>query len=140
MARPPALVRDRQAMASLLSDRMLGSYEALRAEQRLETETSLVKSYVVESTLRSGPSETELVTQAAALLAPSGLGRRVDLTIHRAEDPTLLNVEAELTVNQRVEHVVVYVDVSNPRYWLLHTMGGSTAVDYLVSRRNCRWP
>jgi hypothetical protein len=121
-------------MASRLGDRMAGTYEHLQDDQRLEPDTSLVKTYLVESLLPEESAADMAQHQAAQIFRARRMGRRVDLTAQEADDPALVIVEATVRVNQRAERVLAYVDIANPRFWLLHSMSGSSAVDYVVER------
>ena len=121
-------------MASLLEERMIGSYTTLADESRLGPDTSLVKSYLVEARIPENSAIDAAQTSARQLLMARPLGRRVNLEVHGARDESLVTLEAMVALGPREERVVVYVDLSNPRFWRLHSMGSSNAVDYVVER------
>jgi hypothetical protein len=127
-------IRDRQQMAALLRDRMAGSYESLGAGQRLEPDTSLVKSYLVESVLPEAMDADQAQARAADLLTNYQPARQVAIEMRRAEDPSLITMTADVRLNPRPERVVAYIDIANPRFWLVHSMSASRAVDYLIDR------
>jgi hypothetical protein len=67
---------------------------------------------------------------AKTAFSERSLGNVIRPRFHRAEEPTLLSVELDV----RGERLVIYVDYTNPRYWLLHSMGSSNAMDWLIER------
>jgi len=117
-------------MAQLLNERMTRTYTTLSERQELEPDTSLVKTYLLEAHLpESGkPAGSEALAEVA--LAERTFGRVSRTRVHRADEPALLSVETTV----RNEHVVMYLDFTNPRYWLLHSMGSSNAMDWLIDR------
>jgi hypothetical protein len=129
-----SIADDRQAMAALLGDRMAGTYERLSAGDLLEVETSLVKSYLLESTLPEDASSARARDETQRLLTAIPFGRRMQAQTHFTSDDSLLAMEASVMANGRPEHVVVYLDLTNPRFWRAHSMGSSGAVDSLIDR------
>ncbi len=128
------IAQDRQSMAALLGDRMAGTYERLSAGDALEAETSLVKSYLLESTLPENASPSTARDRTQQLLANIPLGRRMDAQATFTDDDALLAMQASVTVNGRAERLVVYFDLTNPRFLQAHSMGSSNAVDSLIER------
>lgn len=124
------IVRDRQQMAQLLSERMTRTYTTLSERQELEPDTSLVKTYLLESHLTESAEPEESFALAETVFAGRRFGRMPHLQIHRADEPTLITIETRL----RNEHVIMYLDYTNPRYWFLHSMGSSQAMDWLIER------
>lgn len=124
------IVKDRQQMAQLLNERMTRTYTTLSERQELEPDTSLVKTYLLEAHLPESAELTESLTLAEAAFASRTLRRVPEAKIHRADEAGLLSVETRV----RNERVVMYLDFTNPRYWLLHSMGSSNAMDWLVDR------
>lgn len=123
-------VRDRQQMAQILEERMTRTYSSLSERQELEPDTSLVKTYLLEAHLpeTAGPAD-------AAKLAESGFSRLCmpkgsQLRVQESEEPSLLSVDVKVPR----ERFVVYVDFTNPRYWLVHSMGSSNVLDKVVSK------
>lgn len=127
-------IRDRQEMASRLSERMAGTYSRLADDQRLEPDTSLVKTYLLESPLSEASEAEAAQHRAAEIIRGRHVGRRAELTAYEADDPALVTLDGTVRINQRAERVIAYLDLANPRFWLLHSMSGSSAVDYVVDR------
>lgn len=124
------IVRDRQQMAQLLNERMTRTYTTLSERQELEPDTSLVKTYLLEAHLPEAAEPAESLTLAEGAFAEQRFRRVSKTEIHRADEPGLLSVETRV----RNERVVMYLDFTNPRYWLLHSMGSSNAMDWLIER------
>lgn len=121
-------VRDRQEMFSLFTERMSGAYDELRATQRLEQRTTLVKSYVIEAHHRE--VEDGASAWMSRVLGETHLGSIEQPAVTRTEDPHLFTVEART----RSGPVLLYVDTADSRYWFAHSLSGSTAVDQLIDR------
>lgn len=117
--------QNRQELAQALSDRMARTYESLSEQQELEIETSLVKSYLLEAHAHDGSPQSVL---EAAFGRP--LGKAGTPTVSQTEDDSLGLIQA--TVGS--EAVAIYVDYSDPRFWIAHSMSSSTALDYCVNR------
>jgi hypothetical protein len=125
---------NRQDMSRQLEERMNRAYETLADGQRLETDSSLVKSYLVESTLAEEDADPERAQSVLdALLADSFLStprNSVDVSTQSGEDRSLITVWSRVG-NKRFTS---YFDVRNPRYWVVHSMGGSNVVDWFMKR------
>jgi hypothetical protein len=128
------LAESRQQLAQLLEERMNRAYESLADGQRLERDTSLVKSYLIESPLPEDEADAQRAKDTLrGLLADQFLATRrnaVESSLLTGSDQTLLTVRLRL----RNEAFTTYFDVRNPRYWLVHSMGGSGVVDWFVQR------
>lgn len=129
-------VRNRREMAQLLNERMTRTYTSLSQEQELEPDTSLVKTYLIEAHLPESAEPDRARALAEEAFSAQVFGGAPAVQIHRAEEPTLLSVEIRL----KHERLVVYVDFTNPRYWLLHSMASSNAMDRLVKKFVSRGP
>ncbi|MPZ48252.1 MAG: hypothetical protein GEU75_02885 [Dehalococcoidia bacterium] len=103
---------------------MTRTYSDLAERQALEVDTSLVKTYLVEAH-RGDEDPAALARRSFADLA-AGVGARV----HDSDEPALVTVEAKI----RDEIVFAYVDFTNPRFWLIHSMASSNAIDWLMNR------
>jgi hypothetical protein len=121
--------RTRQEMIQYMDQVMNFTYSSLVEDQELEPDTALVKTYLVESHLPEEASNTE-VEALVSLLSHTTLPRNRKVRIGQGVDPTLF----WLTVVVEREPVTVYLDVSNPRFWFLHSANRSTALDWLIDR------
>lgn len=123
------IVTNRRQMAQLLDERMNRTYTDLSERQELESDTSLVKTYLLEAHLPE-TSEPEKAVSLVQAILQKPLARGVSgAKSFRTDDPTLIAVETRVFT----ERLYLYVDFTNPRYWLLHSMGSSNAVDTLVN-------
>lgn len=117
--------QSRQELAQALSDRMARTYENLAETQELEVETSLVKSYLLEAHTHENSPHDVLETVFGRPLGQAGTPE-----VSQTEDDSLGVVEA--TVGS--EQVSIYIDYSDPRFWIAHSMSGSNALDYCIDR------
>ncbi|MDQ3690974.1 MAG: hypothetical protein M3406_13265 [Chloroflexota bacterium] len=129
------VARDRRTMANQLEERMVGTYASLRAEQGLRYESSLVKTYLVEARATDDTGPEAVRRFAAEIFGSPALGERItSRPMLDTEDETLLPVLAEVVINRRREDVLAYVDLSDPRFWLVHSMASSNATDFFIDR------
>jgi len=125
-----ALPNTRRELAQHLEQVMSHAYAQLEERQRLEADTSLVKTYLVEAhRLRAADHDRTLQLIRATFVADV-LGRRVDTRVHETQDDRFFNVE----FGRRDEQDVLYVDASNPRFWLVHSTAKSNDVDPIIER------
>ncbi len=124
------IVKNRQQMAKLLNERMTRTYTSLSERQKLESDTSLIKTYLVEAhsigDIHSG-DPSKLIKKIFSI---KNFGVNINLKIHFTDEATLVNIEAKIGD----ENVVIYVDFTNPRYWRIHSTGSSNSVDWLIER------
>jgi hypothetical protein len=119
----------RQELVQYLDEVMNSTYSSLVERQELEPDTSLVKTYLVESHLPEDVSVTDLEAFINNL-STTRLPRNRRIRIKQSADRTLYWLTA--TVNR--EPVTIYLDVSNPRFWLLHSANRSISLDWLLDR------
>jgi hypothetical protein len=72
-----------------------------------------LKSYIVEA----HPADT---LQAAVQMLNEG-GERAEATVRETDDPSLFLMLATVLTEGQEEEVGFWIDVANPRFWLLHT-------------------
>jgi hypothetical protein len=108
---------------------MNSTYSSLTERQELGPDTSLVKTYLIEAHL---PEDTPLSNVEAFVtkLSTTRLPRNRRLKVSKGTDPTLY----WLSTTIEREPMVVYIDVSNPRFWILHSANRSTSLDWLIDR------
>jgi hypothetical protein len=125
-----ALPNTRRELAQHLEQVMSHAYAQLEERQRLEADTSLVKTYLVEAhRLRAADHDRTLQLIRATFVADV-LGRRADTRVHETEDDRFFNIE----FGRRDEQDVLYVDASNPRFWLVHSTAKSNDVDPIIEK------
>ena len=127
---PPPFAADRRALARLLDDRMQRMYSKLVDGQHLELEGSLVKTYLLEAHLpEDAPSKNvkallkTVLRDASSVGEPDGRARKTDEELFFQVD-----------VASRDRTVTLFVDATNTRFWVAHTVSNSVAVDRIVSR------
>jgi hypothetical protein len=115
------IARNKSQMASYLADAMYSSYARYRAEQKLEPDTGLLKSYLIEAHAASGgkPPHDEIFTFLQQL------AQHTRCQVFDSEDETLFNILHGKDV--------YYLDVSDPRFWIMHTLALSNRADRLRS-------
>lgn len=123
-------IQTRQEMSQLLDNRMNKTYSTLLERQELEPETSLVKTYLVEAHLREDAVSEEVESLLARNFTSDAMGRDLSAATRRTRDEGLFT----LTANYRREPVTIFVDTSNRRFWVLHSMNSSIALDWLIDR------
>jgi len=127
------IIKNRQQMAQLLSERMTRTYTTLSERQKLEPDTSLVKTYLLEAHLSESAEPEQTLEFAERIFSEQSIGSSSQLQqvrIHRTDEKTLLSIDMKF----RNEHLVIYVDFTNPRFWFLHSMGSSKPLDWLIKR------
>ncbi|MCX5991117.1 MAG: hypothetical protein NTZ04_02110 [Chloroflexi bacterium] len=107
-------------MASYLSDAMHSSYDRYRAEQKLGPDTGLLKSYLIEAHIISAENNS-LHDETLAFL--KRLAGPAHIHIFESNDETLFNI-----VHGKDTY---YLDVSDPRFWVMHTLALSARADKL---------
>jgi len=113
------IVRNKTQMASYLADAMYSSYARYRAEQKLEPDTGLLKSYFLEAHATSGEKSPH--DEIFAFL--QDLKEHLRIQVLESEDETLFNVVHGKDI--------YYLDVSDSRFWIMHTLALSTKADKL---------
>ena len=121
--------RNRRELVKILDDCMSLSYDQLKDNQALESKTSLVKTYLVESRLPED-FDGELFPYVAQIVKHTGSGKRPTASASKTEDSNLVTI----TGHHKGESVTLYADGSNPRFWQVHSVGNSEAVDWLIHR------
>jgi len=123
------IAHTRQEMVQHMDQVMNSTYSALAEEQELELDTSLVKTYLIEAHLAEDASHSE-VEAFVSKLSNTRLPRNRRIRVDQSKDRTLY----WLSTTIEREPVVVYLDISNPRFWILHSANRSTSLDWLVDR------
>lgn len=124
------VVKDRQQMAQLLNERMTRTYTSLSERQELEPDTSLVKTYLIEAHLPESAEPKQALKLAENIFSEKIFGGKSQTRVHLAHEPTLVSVETKI----KDEPLIAYLDFTNSRFWLLHSVGSSHATDLLIEK------
>jgi hypothetical protein len=122
--------RTRREMAQLLNERMNRSYQALREEQRLPYESSLVKTYVLECHATDSGGHDDVCRVLRDIFEGSGSSFSRRARVEEGHEGGFFAVEADSPKGK----ALLYVDASDPRFWLVHSMDNSDAVDWIINR------
>lgn len=122
------IANNRRHMASLLDDRMHRSKAKLHAAGKGDRDSTRIKTYFIEAML----PETETARRTGEFidsLFPRLGGADVgSLVVSRSKEDTVASIETVVAG----EAVVAYLDFTNSRFWQLHSMAKSDALDRLV--------
>ncbi len=128
------LARDRREMAQLLNARMRKTYASLKSGQELESESSLVKTYLVEAHLPEKCNDEEIWDFVTRNLNNKSFSKKATTRINKTDDSSLLQLECKTKIGGREENTVIFIDCSNTRFWVLHSMSNSRNLDWLLNR------
>ncbi|MDD4923426.1 MAG: hypothetical protein PHF74_01150 [Dehalococcoidales bacterium] len=120
----------RQEMIYYLDDRMNKTYSQLYETQELEPDTSLIKTYLLEAHLNENASY-ETLQEFLYSISQGYLRQKHNLKIESSyDDPTLF----QLTAFYNKEAIKIFLDASNPRFWILHSTNMSISLDWFIDR------
>jgi len=123
-------IRNRRELAGHFEDRMSRSYAELLDGQRLEPQLSLVKTYMIEGHVGGGGQHDGLTGLLGGLTGTTGPFKEGQATLAETEEDSFVR----LAVRTRYGMAELYVDASDPRFWLVHSLDRSSAVDWCVGR------
>ena len=115
----PTIVKNKVDMARYLAEAMFSSYDRYRAEQKLEPDTGLLKSYFVEAHINMDDESPH----DEILDFLKQLTQYLRIQVSESEDETLFNIVHGKDI--------YYLDISDPRFWIIHTLALSTKADKL---------
>jgi len=124
------IINTRREMAQHLEEVMSHAYEQLEDRQRLEANTSLVKTYLIEAHKLGQADHVSVLRTVRSKFTQEILATRSQLRVHETDDKMFFNVQ----IGVRDEAMFFYVDASNQRFWLIHTAAKSTSVDPLIQK------
>jgi hypothetical protein len=128
-------LRNRREMAQSLEDVMSHAYAQLGEAQRLEAETSLLKTYLLEAhTNTENHAGTLALLQSA--FGNEYLGEGAQGRVYESEEETFFTVEIQLGPDA----ATFYVDTTDPRYWVVHSTSRSTPTDRILQKVMLRHP
>ncbi|MCG2717569.1 MAG: hypothetical protein L6408_01885 [Nanoarchaeota archaeon] len=109
-------IQNRKQMSEYLEDVMTKTYEKLKEERELEYEQNLLKTYIVESNLKSVHELPKL--------------EHFETNVVKTEDKYLFI----LTVKKGEEKAQFFIDTINPRFWIFHSVGRSIFTDSFITK------
>jgi hypothetical protein len=113
------IAKTKAQMASFLAEAMYSSYDRYRREQKLELDTGLLKSFLIEA--HPGPDGT--LDHSEVLSFMRNLGEQTHCQIMESEEETLFNLLHGKDI--------YYIDISDSRFWIMHTLALSLRADKL---------
>ncbi|NIQ82609.1 MAG: hypothetical protein GTN93_31935, partial [Anaerolineae bacterium] len=113
-------------MALFITERMRSGFSRFREEEKLEYEGGLLKTYLVEANLDG--SRTGMHDAVASLLQCSVPGA----SVHPTDEEALVVFSAPRRRSRQRD--TYYLDVQDPRYWMLHTLALARDSDDLVRK------
>jgi hypothetical protein len=116
-------------MAQVLEDVMSHAYEQLEERQRLEAETSLLKTYLVEAHTHE-PTHRSILQLLQSVFAPESLGRRATAQVNETDEEQFFTVDVQL--GRRT--ATYFIDASDFRFWVVHSTSKSTSSDQILRR------
>ena len=116
-------------MARTLEDVMSHAYAQLEEQQQLEAETSLLKTYLVEAHIPD-PSHDTVHEALEGIFDARRMGERGNSEVVETDEPFFFNV----IVQRRGEESTFYIDASDHRFWILHSIDKSTPTDTILRR------
>ena len=123
------ILRTRREMARTLEDVMSHAYAQLEEQQQLEAETSLLKTYLVEAHIPD-PSHDTVHEALEGIFDARRMGERGNSEVVETDEPFFFNV----IVQRRGEESTFYIDASDHRFWILHSIDKSTPTDTILRR------
>ena len=126
------IANNRLHMSSLIDDRMKRSrVKADRTDGRKDSDSSRVKTHVIEAMLSEDTSAENTETFVTDLFKRLGGRRAPRLEVTPAANESVVTIKAR--AHAKDVDITAYLDTSNPRFWLLHSMSDSVALDALVN-------
>lgn len=107
-------------MARYLADAMFSSYDRYRSDQKLEKDTGLLKSYFIEAHINANNGETN---HDSILDFLCQISQNIHIRVDESEDESLFNITHGKDI--------YYLDTSDTRFWIIHTLALSTKADKL---------
>ncbi len=107
-------------MAKYLADAMFSSYDRYRSDQKLEQDTGLLKSYFIEAHINTNNGETN---HDSILDLLCQISQYIRIRVDESEDESLFNITHGKDT--------YYIDTSDIRFWIIHTLALSTRADKL---------
>ena len=116
-------------MAARLEEVMSHAYTELEERQRLEAGTSLLKTYLLEA--HSGNAQhRDILHVLTAAFSAETMGRNSRGDVHETDEEFFYRIDATWSRSQ----AEFYVDASDHRFWILHSISNSRKADAILHR------
>ena len=123
-------------MAQYLNDRMTKSYTELLEAKKLEVDTSLVKTYLIEAHVadtgerKYSPHDKieKLLQEIVETCRFTKVGKG---HVSETEEEGFFEITF---LTQQKKELTLFVDSSDARFWLLHSMDSSSMLDEILSK------
>lgn len=125
------IIKNRRQMAQLLEDRMNKSYRELAAGRKLTLESSLVKTYLLEAHRLEGAHHENVFKTLKKSWIAAVLGTSKKPLISETAEEFFFNVDFDYAG----EEVKLFLDATDPRFWLVHSTARSTSLDHVLLDR-----
>ena len=116
------ITKNKVEMARFLSDAMFSSYDRYRSDQKLEQDTGLLKSYFIEAHVDKNNDNTN---HDSIMTFLGQISQILRIRVEESEDESLFNINHGKDT--------YYLDTSDARFWILHTLALSTRSDKLIN-------
>lgn len=117
-------------MARLLEDVMTSAYADLAENQHLEVDTNLVKTFLLEAHDAQDANHEHVFALVRDSFAPALARSRRRAQISETDEQLFFVIEAE--AGDRRGPLSLFIDATNPRYWLAHSFSKTSAVDPVI--------
>lgn len=114
------IVKGKGELAIYLADAMFSSYARYRSEQKLEQDTGLLKSYFIEAHADNNDGRN---SHDAILEFLGQISGDIRIVVEESEDESLFNI-----THGKDSY---YLDTSDIRFWIIHTLALSARSDKL---------
>src|SRR5262249_17969885 len=120
-------INSREQLWRSLDERMRNTYEDLQARQALESDSSLVKTYLLEAHVPSGAKGSAALSLLKKVVSRVEDERGATSRVRNTDDDVLFEVRSGSE-----PRLSLFIDTSNPRFWVAHSANNSVNVDRLV--------
>ncbi len=126
-------IKNRKELAQYFNERMTKSYFLLKEEKKLDVDSTLVKTYLLEA--------HNMTTDKP--LKRKDLLNSVRLIFNSVKSITIKNAIIEETQEEALFHITLpinkepidlYIDTTNIRFWLIHSMNSSRTLDFFITK------
>ena len=123
-------IRSRQEMAQYIHDRMNKAYEDLTEDQKLEYEVNMAKVYLIEAHLAPDTPHDKVFGFLSNSLSEFQAQHGNEASARETDEERFFNAQ----IRAEDETVDFFIDASDPRFWLVHSMDKSKIIDPLLDK------
>ena len=125
----PVKIRNRIEMADRLEAVMTTTYDDLTEELRLKRKHSMLKTYILESHKSEGASADQVFSAVKEAFEAPEQRKRRSVDVARTDEADLFTIHGVT----RVEDFVFFIDASDRRFWIAHSISKSKISDVEVA-------